>query len=94
MKKDINFCFLYGKIITDIDFKFFYNSRIHNSIVEFEIEINYEASTRQLKNEIVKVKAYDENADIIYYKYRKGKNIIILGRVNNNCVEIKKICER
>lgn len=94
MNKGINICFLYGKIITDIDFKFFYNSKLHNSIVEFEIENNYKISTKKIKNTFVKVIAYDENADILFQKYKKGNNIKILGKVTNKYVEVNKIYER
>lgn len=91
MNKGMNFCFLSGKIITDVDFKFFYNSKLHNSIVQFEIETNYEKSSKKLKRNIIQIKAFDENADVIYRFYKKGKNIKMIGKVTSKYVEIDKI---
>lgn len=87
----INFCFMYGQIISNINFSFFYNSKIHNSVVEFKIEINYEKSTRKLKKQTILVRAYDDIADKIYQLYDKGKIIKIFGKVTSEYVEIDGI---
>lgn len=89
--KNINICILYGRIVSDINFNFFYNSRINNSLVEFEIELNYKYSTRKLKNEKVIIKAYDNIADKIYSKYRIEDYIEILGRVTAKGIEVTQI---
>jgi len=89
--KDINLCLIYGRIVSDINFNFFYNSRINNSLVEFEIELNYKYSTRKLKNERVRIKAYDNIADKIYRKYRIEDYIEIIGRVTAKGIEVTQI---
>ena len=91
MDENINFCFLYGKIISKIDLNFFYNSRWHISKVEFEVEIDYKKSTRKLSKQKIMVKAYDDKADIIYKNYHKDDYIKVIGIVTNKGVEVKKI---
>ena len=36
----MNICFLMGKIVSDINFKFIIHDRENNSIVKFEVELN------------------------------------------------------
>lgn len=71
----MNLCILFGKIISDIEFKFIINGK-NKSIAYFDMEL--------LNNSIIYVKAYDEMADLIYRKLRKNQNIIIEGKVRNN----------
>lgn len=87
----MNICFLYGKIVSDIDLKFFYNNKIHNSVVPFVIEVDYKNSTRNLKKQKIFLHAYDENADIIYRKYKKEMFIKIIGETTGKYVIIKEI---
>ena len=77
----MNLCFLIGKIISEINFKFVLNSK-NISIVYFKIELNNKS--------IVKVKAYNELADYCYSKLKKNDIIAIQGYLNN---EIKIIID-
>ena len=68
----MNLCFLTGKIISKIEFKFILNSK-DISIAIFEIE---------LKNKsIVKIKAYNELADYCYRELIKSDYISIVGKI-------------
>ena len=79
----MNLCFLMGKIISNIEFKFIINS-INISVAIFEIELN--------NRSIIKVKGYNEIADYCYQKLVKGEVVIICGSLNNNMeIEINYI---
>ncbi len=67
----MNEVFLIGRIITDIDFKFIINSR-NISIAMFNIET--------MDNQIISLKAYNENADYTYGKL-KINDFIIINRI-------------
>jgi hypothetical protein len=82
---------MWAKIISEIEFKFFYNSKKHNSVVEFVADTNFCHSTTNNKSQKILFKAYDDNADIIYSKYKKEKDIKIIGEVTNTHVEIIQI---
>ena len=71
----MNLCFLTGKIISEINFKFVLNSK-NISIVYFKIELNNKS--------IVKVKAYNELADYCYNKLKKNDIIAIQGYLSND----------
>lgn len=87
----INICFLYGKIITPIDLQFFYNSKIHNSIVEFQIVVGCEPSSRKKRKQTLNIRAYDDHADFMYRKYQKDKFIKIIGELNSQYIVVKEI---
>ena len=71
----MNLCFLIGKIISEINFKFVLNSK-NISIVYFKIELNNKS--------IVEVKAYNELADYCYSKLKKNYIIAIQGYLSND----------
>ena len=85
----INLCFLKGKIIDITDYKFIYdknNKSIRNKhigIIKLQLEIE--------DKQIVWLKGYDEIADFIYQKLKKGDKIFIEGGIEDNIVEIDKI---
>ncbi len=85
----MNLCFLLGKIISDIDFKFIVNDKSNMSISSFTIELKN-------RNEI-KIEGYNNIADFCYKDLNKGDIIIIQGYLNSrmNIVinEIQKIFE-
>lgn len=85
----MNLCFLLGKIISDIDFKFIVNDKNNMSISSFTIELKN-------RNEI-KIEGYNNIADFCYKDLNKGDIIIIQGYLNNrmNIVinEIQRIFE-
>lgn len=82
----MNICFLIGKIVSDIEFKFILNSK-KNSITMFYLEIE--------KNCHILVKGYDEIADECYRNLYKNDNISIYGEIKTEgeieIVEIEKI---
>lgn len=71
----MNIVFIYGKIITNIDFEFIIDGK-HVSIVIFDLK---------LKNKcIIKAKAYDEIADECYRKLKSKEKIAVQGLLNSN----------
>ncbi len=78
----MNICFLYGKIISEIDFKFIINSK-NVSVVRFDIILR--------NNSIIRVKAYNKLADYCYKNFKKYDKIYIYGKIVNNEIRIKEI---
>ena len=70
----MNNCFIAGKIITEIEFKFAIKNKFY-SIVEFKIELDNKS--------IIKIKAYDKNAEYCYQKLEKEMYINIYGKIDN-----------
>ena len=71
----MNLCFIIGKIISDIEFKFVVNDRNKMSISLFVVELNNKS--------IVKIKGYNNIADFCYQNLRKEDNIILEGYISN-----------
>ena len=71
----MNLCFLSGKIISDINFKFIINSK-HISIAYFNVQLNNKS--------IIKIIGYNEISDYCYSKLRKNNYIFIEGLLDNN----------
>lgn len=71
----MNICIVYGKIVSEIEFKFIINVKKYYSIAIFQIELNNKS--------IVTVKGYNEIADYCYRNLKIGDNIYIQGRLNN-----------
>ena len=77
----MNICFFSGNIITEPQFKFIINRDIsfkkcmHISICYFELRLKGENRVR--------VKAYDELADLCYKKLKRGDYIVISGEIND-----------
>lgn len=70
----MNICFIQGRIISDIEFKFIIKENNY-SIAIFKIILN--------NNSIVKVKGFNEIADYCYKNLYKNKIINICGYLNN-----------
>ena len=71
----MNLCFIIGKIVSEIEFKFIVNNKKYMSIAYFDIE---------LKNKsIIKVKAYNELADYCYSKLKKNSIYFFQGFINS-----------
>lgn len=70
----MNNCFVSGKIITEIEFKFAIKNKFY-SIAEFKIKLDNKS--------IIKIKAYDENAEYCYQKLEKEMYINIYGKIDN-----------
>ena len=71
----MNICFLIGKIISDIDFKFIVNSKKYYSISIFQIELNNKS--------VITVKGYNEIADFCYRRLLKNDYINLYGELNS-----------
>ena len=80
----MNLCFIIGKIISDIEFKFIINSK-NISVVIFKIQLS--------NNSIIKIKGYNEIADWCYQRVAKGNIVGIYGELNNNMEVIIKDIE-
>ncbi len=80
----MNLCFVMGKIISDINYKFVINDKKIKSVVIFEFKLK--SGTK------ISVIGHNEIADICYSKIRKNDNIYIYGLINSNGqIEIREI---
>ncbi len=83
----MNLCCLLGKMITEPQFDFFYNSKKHVSVVKFKIKTQSEKYST-----IINVKAFDEEADYIYRYFSKGDLVSVEGWINQKMeVNVTKI---
>lgn len=71
----MNICFLIGKIISEIEFKFIVNSKKYFSISIFKIKLDNKS--------IITVKGYNEISDFCYKKLIKNNNISLYGELNS-----------
>ena len=78
----MNICFLLGKVVDDVEFKFIYNSK-KVSISIFKLMLSNKS--------IVECKAYDETADYIYRNIKKGDLIFIEGTIKDKSIQIYEI---
>lgn len=78
----MNLCFLQGKVIGNIEFKFILNSP-NISVAIFDIELTNKS--------IVKIKAYDELADYCYSKLKENNQIVIYGYLKEETVILENI---
>ena len=79
----MNIVIIYGKIVSEIDFKFIYNRYVKDS--EKENKISIAKCKMELTNgSIVEIYGYDEIADFMYRKLKVNVNICIQGRLDNN----------
>ena len=72
--ENMNICFIIGKVISNIEFKFVLNSN-HISIAIFELLLKN-------RSKII-IKAYDEMADKCYKEIVKNDIIAIQGKLNS-----------
>ena len=79
----MNLCILLGKVISEVEFKFIINNK-NKSIAYFNLEL--------LDKSIVQVKGYNDKADYIYRKLKKGQNVIVEGKIRGDGnIESKQI---
>ena len=84
----MNKVFLVGKIIEMSDYRFFYNSREHNSKITFKIKT---LDSNNRKGTIIEISSYDNMADDIYRYLKDGDIISIYGSLIKNMeIEIEK----
>ena len=77
----MNKCFFMGKVIDISDYKFVYNSKIHNSVISFSI---CTLESIYFKSEIIKLIAYDNVADYVYRFYKNDDLVLCEGRLVKN----------
>ena len=78
----MNICFLLGKVVDDIEFKFIYNSK-NVSISMFKLMLSNKS--------IVECEAYDEIADYIYRNIKRDDLIFIEESIRNKNINIHNI---
>ena len=94
INKDINICFLSGKIVSKPEFKFFYNSKKYISKISFilQTEIGF-VSSRKQKSILTKIIAYDEKADLIYRNFNIYDTIKFEGFLKEESVVLTSLLE-
>ena len=81
--KKMNIVIIYGKIVSEIDFKFIYNRYVKDS--EMENKISIAKCKMELTNgSIVEIYGYDEIADLMYKNLKKECSMYVEGRMNSN----------
>ena len=78
----MNICFLLGKVVDDVEFKFIYNSK-NVSISIFKLMLSNKS--------IVECEAYDEIADYIYINIKRDELIFIEWTIRNKNINIHNI---
>lgn len=79
----MNLCYLIGKIISDIEFKFIINDKNYTAIAIYELELLD-------KNRVI-VHAYNKIADYSYQKLKQEDYILIEGCLETEgSVEVKE----
>ena len=79
----MNFCYIMGKIISDINFEFIIESKDY-SVAIFELQLSNRST--------IKVKAYNELADYCYFKLHFNDIVFIEGSLqSNNIIEAEEI---
>lgn len=69
----MNICFVIGKVVDEIEFKFVLNGR-NDAIANFNIKL--------LNNSIINIIAYNKLADYCYRKLKINDIIFVEGRLN------------
>ena len=70
----MNICFIMGKLIEDINFRFILNGK-NDSIVNFKIEL--------LNNSVINIIAYNHQADYCYRNLKINDTISVQGKLNS-----------
>lgn len=81
----MNECFVIGKIVSDISFKFVFDSK-NISVALFKVELS--------NSSIIKIKGYNEFADYCYSQLSKGEVVTIYGYLNEKMELIIKSIEK
>lgn len=71
----MNLCILLGEIVSDIEFKFIIKGK-NKSIAYFDMLL--------LNKSVVRVKAYNEMADFVYRKLKRGQLVMVEGKVRSD----------
>lgn len=87
----MNICILCGKILSKIEFDFLYNSKLHISLATFKISLINKLFSNS-SEQIINIKAYDEQADKVYKNLKQGDFVMIEGYFDGKNVNIEHIC--
>lgn len=77
----MNICFILGKVISKVEFKFIYNSK-DVSISIFKIMLRNKST--------IECMAYNDVADYIYRNVKIDDMLLIEGKIHNDSIEILK----
>lgn len=92
INKDINICFFDGKVVSEPEFKFFYNSKIYISKVYMWLQTEYGFnSSKNSKSILIRIVAYDDMADYIYQNIRLNDFVMIRGFLQKDEIVISEI---
>ena len=81
--KKMNIVIMYGKIVSNIEFKFIYNRYAKDSGMEHKTSIA-KCEIELANGSIVEIYGYDEIADFMYRNLKNNVNIYIQGRLDSN----------
>lgn len=91
----MNLVIIYGKIVSEIEFKFIYDRYIDCGRVTEEMKHKHISLARCkveiLNGSVIEIYGYDDIADYMYRNLKEGENIVVEGRLESN-MKIK--CER
>lgn len=79
----MNICFILGRIISDVEFKFIYGNNKNVSIVIFDLVLQNQS--------IIKIEGYNEIADFVYRNINKNDIVLIKGSIIENVIQICNI---
>lgn len=95
ISRNINICFLSGKIISEPEFDFFYNSKKYISKLSFVLQTeNGFKSSKIRKETCIKVSAYNNIADFVYRYFNIYDIMEFQGFLTSDEVVITKVCRR
>ena len=77
----MNKCFLLGRITNMSEYKFFFNNKIHNAKITFNI---YTLENNFTKKQLINLEAYDDVADFLYRNCKIEDVIFIEGKLIKN----------
>lgn len=83
----MNECYIWGKIVSDIDFKFFYNSKEHISVVTFEVK-PFRKNVEKEEESKIMIVGYDNIADYLYQSYKRDSIICARCEIRENKVTV------
>lgn len=81
----MNYCFILGKIINDVDIEFILESK-HYSIVLLKLIL--------LNGSVIEALAYNEVADYCYRYFKRNDLILIKGKINSKMKIVIKNLEK
>lgn len=79
----MNLCFVIGKVLKDVEFKFLYKDK-RISIAYTDLELK--------NNSKITIKSYGKNADLLYRKIKINDIIFVNGKIiNTDVLEIEAL---